>query len=29
MAMKLPHDLGVYQKTVGNSPGDFYRGGER
>ncbi len=29
MAIKLPHDLGVCQKTVGNSAGDFYGGGER
>ncbi len=28
-AIKLPHDLGVCQKTVGNSAGDFYGGGER
>ncbi len=28
-AIKLPHDLGFGQKTVGNSAGDFYRGGER
>ncbi len=28
-AIKLPHDLGVCQKTVGNSARDFYRGGER
>ncbi len=29
MAIKLPHDLGVCQKTVGNSAGDFHGGGER
>ncbi len=29
MAIKLPHDLGVCQKTVGNSAGDFYGGDER
>ncbi len=29
MAIKLPHDLGVCQKTVGNSAEDFYGGGER
>ncbi len=28
-AIKLPHDLGVCQKTVGNSAGDFHGGGER
>ncbi len=28
-AIKLAHDLGVCQKTVGNSAGDFYGGGER
>ncbi len=27
MAIKLPHDLGVCQKTVGNSAGDFHGGG--
>ncbi len=27
--IKLPHDLGVCQKTVGNSAGDFHGGGER
>ncbi len=29
MVIKLPHDLGVCQKTVGNSAGDFHGGGER
>ncbi len=29
MAIKLPHDRGVCQKTVGNSARDFYGGGER
>ncbi len=28
-AIKLPHDLGVCQKTVGNSAEDFHGGGER
>ncbi len=28
-AIKLPHNLGVCQKTVGNSARDFYGGGER
>ncbi len=28
-AIKLPHNLGVCQKTVGNSAGDFHGGGER
>ncbi len=28
-AIKLPHDLGVCQKTVGNSAGDFHGGAER
>jgi len=28
-AVKLPHDLGVCQKTAGNSVGDFYAGGVR
>ncbi len=27
--IKLPHDLGVCQKTVGNSAGDFHGGGVR
>ncbi len=29
MTIKLPHNLGVCQKTVGNSAGNFYMGGER
>ncbi len=28
-AIKLPHDLGVCQKTEGNSAGDFHGGDER
>ncbi len=28
-AIKLPHDLCVCQKTVGNSARDFHGGGER
>ncbi len=28
-AIKLPHELGVCQKTVGHWARDYYRGGER
>ncbi len=29
IAIELPHNFGVCQKTVGNLARDFYRGGER
>ncbi len=29
MTIQLPHNLGVCQKTVGNSAGNFYLGDEK